>query len=311
MPTRRTSLALAAAALASASLPRLAAAQTQTVRIATTIAESFAVPLFADELGFYKKAGINVEITQYSGGEPSETAVITGNADIGVTTPIQLANAFVHDVPLRLIGWCGQYNAKGQQPAIFVTKDSPLKTPQDLVGKTIGVNALGTMNFLGVAAWLSKNGIDVKQVRAVEVPFPAINAALQRGTIDAGVMAEPYITNNGDSVRLFAPAFEVMGPHWSISCWFARLDYIRSHRPLIKRMMDIAYDTGKYVNAHHEASDPVIAKYSKIPLQTVTAMRHTDFAEGPAPDSARIELDYAFQFNLLPRRVTVEQLMAT
>ena len=103
-------LAAGAAACAGALLPLGTAAQTPaTVRIATTVAESFAEPLFADELGFYKKAGLTVEISRYSGGEPSEAAVISGNADIGITTPIQLSNAVARDVPLRLIGWCGQY----------------------------------------------------------------------------------------------------------------------------------------------------------------------------------------------------------
>ena len=310
--SRRALLSAAAASLAAAALARPSAAQQlTTVNISTTLAEAFAEPLFADELGFYKKAGLAVKISRFSGGEPSETAVITGNADIGITTPIQLANAYVHNLPLRLIGWCGQYSSKAPQPALFVAKNSPIRTAQDLVGKTIGVNAIGTMNFLGIESWLSKNGVDVKKVRPIEVPFPAIPAALQRGTIDAGVLGEPFITSAADNIRMLAPAFDVMGPHWSICVWFSRLDYIRSQQPLIARCMAVAYETAKYVNAHPEATNPIIAKYSKISPETIAAMRHTEFAEAPNPDSARIELDYAYQFKLLPRRVTVEDLMST
>jgi NitT/TauT family transport system substrate-binding protein len=308
--SRRSALATTGVSLAAALLPRSAAAQTPaTVRIATTLAESFAEPIFADELGFYKKAGLTVEITRYAGGEPSEAAVVSGNADIGITTPIQLANAVSHDLPLRLIGWCGQYSKP--QPALYTAKDSPLRTARDLIGKTIGVNALGTMNFLGVATWLTKNGVDVKQVRAIEVPFAAIPAALERGTIDAGVIAEPFITMHAADMRMLAPAFEVMGPHWSICVWFSRIDFIKAQPALIKRCMDVAYDTAKYVNAHPEATNPIIAKYAKIAPETVAAMMHTQFAEGPAPDTVRIQLEAAYRFKLLPRPLTVTDLTST
>ncbi len=307
--SRRAALAAGAAACAGALLPLGTAAQTPaTVRIATTVAESFAEPLYADELGFYKKAGLTVEISRYSGGEPSEAAVISGNADIGITTPIQLSNAVARDVPLRLIGWCGQYSKP--QPALYTTKDSTLRTARDLIGKTVGVNALGTMNFLGVATWLAKNGVDVKQVRAIEVPFAAIPAALQRGTIDAGVLAEPFITMNGADMRMMAPVFDVMGPRWAISVWFSRIDFIKAQPALIKRCMDVDYDTAKFINAHHEAANPIIAKYAKIAPETVAAMQHTLFAEGPALDTVRIQLEAAYQFKLLPRPLTVADLMS-
>jgi NitT/TauT family transport system substrate-binding protein len=308
--SRREALWIGAAALVAATT-RPAGAQNQTLRIATTGAEAFAEPIYADDLGFFKKVGVTVTIDRYSGGEPTIAAVASGHADLGITTPIQLADAVVHGVSARLVGWCGQYSSQEAQPAIYVTKDSPLHTAQDLIGKTIGVNALGTMNFLGVEAWLSKNGVSVSQVHPIEVPFAAMAAALERGTIDAAVLAEPFITDAGDSLRLLAKAFDVMGPHWTVSVWMSSIALIESQPALIRRAMDAAYATAKYVNAHPDAANPIIAKFSKIPPATIAAMRHTHFAEAPDPESARTELAYAYQFKLLPKPVTVEQLMST
>ena len=304
--SRRRLLALTAAA---PFVPARAGAQAGVVRISTTLSEAFAEPFYADDLGFYKRAGISVSITQYSGGETSETAVITGNADIGITTPIQLSNAVVHNVPLRLIGFCGEYNSKSPQPALFVANNSTLRSAKDLEGKTVGVNAVGTMNFLGVQAWLAQNGVDVAKVKAVEVPFPAIAEALNRGTIDAGVIGEPFITRAKGTIRQMATPFEVMGPHWSISCWFSTVDYIRANRPLIKRLMDVAYQTAKYANAHVAETNPILAKYSKLSPDTVNAMMHTTFAEAPDPSTCRLPLQYANKYGILSRPVTVEEMM--
>lgn len=309
--SRHGALRIAGAALALTAMPRAARAQTGTVRISTTSAESFAEPLYADELGFFKKAGLDVSIERYSGGEPSIAAVVSNNADIGITTPIQLADAVSHGLPVRLVGSSGEYSSAAVQPALYVTKDSPLHTAQDLIGKTVGVNALGTMNFLGVEAWLWKSGVPVDKVQPIEVPFAAMPAALERGTIAAAVLAEPFITDAGDSLRMLAPAFNVMGPHWAVSVWFSSIQLIHSQPDLIKRCMDAAYATARYVNAHPDAANPIIAKYSKIPPATIAAMRHTHFAEGPDPGSMRTELAYAYQFKLLPKPITVEELMST
>ena len=74
--------------------------------------------------------------------------------------------------------------------------------------------------------------------------------------------------------------------------------------------MDVAYDTAKFINTHPEAANPIIAKYAKIAPETVAAMQHTLFAEGPALDTVRIQLEAAYQFKLLSRPLTVVDLMS-
>ena len=100
-------------------------------------------------------------------------------------------------------------------------------------------------------------------------------------------MAEPFITPAKDDVRLLAPVFETLGPHWSVSAWFARIDYIRANAPLVKRVIDAAYQTAKYVNAHAAEANQILSKYTKLPVETLNAMAPTEFAEGPAPNTAQ------------------------
>lgn len=159
--------------------------------------------------------------------------------------------------------------------------------------------------------WLAQNGVDPSHVRAIEVPFAQIATSLKRGTIDAGVIGEPFITAGKDDVRMLAPVFDVLGPHWAVSVWFSRIDFIRANRPLIARCMDVAYQTAKYVNAHPEASNPILLKYSKLTPETVSAMMHTPFAESADPNTCRIALEQAYKYKIFPRPVTVEEMMAT
>src|SRR5919109_4513941 len=55
----------------------------ETVRIAVGVDPVFTPWWIAQEKGFYKKYGINAEITQFSGGPALADATMAGEADIG------------------------------------------------------------------------------------------------------------------------------------------------------------------------------------------------------------------------------------
>jgi NitT/TauT family transport system substrate-binding protein len=311
--SRRRALTLALAPLAAAALPVPLRAQSAPapIRCATTGATVFAHPYLAQDLGFFRRAGLNVEITPFPGGQLTITSVVTGNSDIGITTPTQLGAAISHDIPVRMIGYSGQWDAKATWGGLYVTRDSPLRDAKSLEGKTVGVNALSSTNFLTVVAWLTQNGVDPAKVKSIEVPFAEIAAALKRGTIDAGVTTEPFLSASKDELRPIGRVFDSLGTRWSVSCWFSRLDYIRSNGPLLKRVMDAAYESAKVANARHDLANPIISKYSKLPLELVNAMSPVVFAEAPDPAGSRLELEWAYRYKIFTKPLTIEEMMAT
>ena len=63
----------------------------------------------------------------------------------------------------------------------YVRKDSPIRTIADLRGKTVAVNAFGTAADLVLRVILRKAGLDPKKdIQTVEIPFPAIPAAITK-----------------------------------------------------------------------------------------------------------------------------------
>jgi sulfonate transport system substrate-binding protein len=78
--------------------------------------------------------------------------------------------------------------------AFFVLEDSPIRSMADLKGKTVAVNAYGTIVDLPLRILLKKAGLDPKtDVQIVEIPFPAIGAALREKRIDCGSMVLPFM----------------------------------------------------------------------------------------------------------------------
>ena len=56
------------------------------------------------------------------------------------------------------------------------------------------VNGIGNIAQLPFMAWLDRNGGNAKSVKFLELTFPQMLPALQRGTVDAIVCPEPFIT---------------------------------------------------------------------------------------------------------------------
>ena len=90
----------------------------------------------------------------------------------------------------------------------------------DLADKPIGSFSLQGILGLATSAWIDKNGGDSTRVQFVEIAAPRTVAALQRGTIAAGIMIDPFVTAAGDQVRILARPEDALGSRLISTGWF-------------------------------------------------------------------------------------------
>ena len=133
----------------------------------------------AMDKGYYKAEGL--ELAYLSGGPDviPEASLLSKKADICLTT-VETAIKAITDqkAPLVIIGAQYQKNPVG----IVSLASKPLKTPQDLIGKTI---AVPPVNRLTVEAMLKLNGIDKSKVKIV--PYAYDPTPLIKGEIDGSL----------------------------------------------------------------------------------------------------------------------------
>ena len=88
--------------------------------------------------------------------------MIAGSAQIGIASGFLGAiGVFAKGAPVRIIG--GSYTG-GAQVFWFVRADSPVKTPQDLAGKTIGYSTNGSSTHAGILALQKHYKVNFKPV---------------------------------------------------------------------------------------------------------------------------------------------------
>ena len=308
--SRSAFLATVPALAAAAALP--AAAQGTPLRVGATANDTYAEAYYAQDMSFFTKAGLAVEITTFTNGAAVSAAVASGALDIGISNPVQLANAVSHGIPFVFIAGAGQYNTAAPTTVLCVAKDSPIKSAKDFAGQTIAVSALKDITDLGRMAYLEQNGVDASTVKTIELPFAQMGPALARGAVAGAVISEPSLSAGvgGGETRVFAKVFDAIGPRFLISGWFTTRDWYDKNAALAKRYVTAIYQTAKWANANHEQSGAILAKYSKINPDTARTMTRSTYAE--TLNAALIDpmLQLTFKAKITDRLITAAQMIA-
>lgn len=178
---RRRFLALSAATAAAGLLPmgRARAATPFAFQASWINDAEFAGYFTAIDKGWYAEEGL--ELTYLPGGPDviPESALVAGKADLTLTTPDTTVKAIVDQgAKFKIIGAQYQKNPIG----IVSLAKNPIKTPQDLVGKTL---AVPPVNVISVEAMLKISGVDKSQVTIV--PYAYDPTPLISGEIDASL----------------------------------------------------------------------------------------------------------------------------
>lgn len=177
---RRRFLALMAAGAATPLSSRFAHASTSFTMQAAWINDAeFAGYFLALDKGYYADEGL--DLTYLSGGPDviPESSIITGKADLALTTPDTTIKAIVDQgAKFRIIGAQYQKNPIG----IVSLASNPIESPADLVGKTL---AVPPVNVISIEAMLAMNDIDKSDVNIV--PYSYDPTPLIKGEIDASM----------------------------------------------------------------------------------------------------------------------------
>ena len=147
----------------------------------------------AEQLGYFKDEGLQVEISDFAGGAKALQALIGGSADV-------TSGAYEHTIDMQAKGQAvTSFVLQGRAPQIvmgFSTKTMPnYKTIADLKGKKIGVTAPGSSTNMVANFVLAKAGLRPNDVSFVGVGTSAgALAAMRSGQIDAISNLEPVVT---------------------------------------------------------------------------------------------------------------------
>lgn len=264
MTARRTFVAGAAAGAAALFAPRPARSQTLIpLRVAGIPIDVGASCYYAKDMGFFEKHGLNVQLISFANGPAVASALIGGSLDVGDGDASVLSEGHEKGLPFVMIAPSGMYRASSPTSAFLVAKDSPIMSPKDLIGKTIGLASLASYGAAIVFVWLQKQGIKPSDLKIVEVPFFSMPQMLASGRVDAIQAEEPILSMVKDQTRVLGYPGSAIGSQFIEGGYFVTVDFAKQNQDTIRRFNDAIAETDAWANTHHDESYAILAKNSK------------------------------------------------
>jgi len=154
---------------------------------------SSSAPVFiAQDKGYFRDAGLDVELKFFDAAQPIAVATTSGDVDFGITAFTAGLYNLAGKGTLKVIG--GMSREKAGYPLIgyFASNNAyaaGLKTPKDLAGKRIAVTQVGSSFHYSLGLLADKYGFKLADVKIA--PLQSLSnaaAALKGETVDAALL---------------------------------------------------------------------------------------------------------------------------
>ncbi|MDA9425830.1 MULTISPECIES: ABC transporter substrate-binding protein [Bradyrhizobium] len=154
---------------------------------------SSSAPVFiAQDKGYFREAGLEVELKFFDAAQPIAVATTSGDVDFGVTAFTAGLYNLAGKGVLKVIG--GMSREKPGYPLIgyFASNNAyaaGLKTPKDLAGKRVAMTQVGSSFHYSLGLLADKYGFKLSEVKIV--PLQSLSnaaAALKGETVDAALL---------------------------------------------------------------------------------------------------------------------------
>lgn len=205
-----------------------------------------------------KKYGLDIEPLLISGGALGMQALLANSIQMSHNSASAAIGAALRGAPITLIA-----TSENRMSAEIVARPE-IKTPQQLIGKKIGILRFGGSNDTAVQWALRAWKIDPRQVTILQ--SGATNArllALTLGQIDATVLSYPEIyiaRKRGMNVLADIGDFSAY-PNTSVTLTHS---LIEKQRPLAKNLLRSEIESIHYIRTNRDGSIKILKKFLRV-----------------------------------------------
>jgi len=215
----------------------------------------------AQERGFYKKHGLEVESIFIPSTTTSVTSLLAGDVNVENASGSAIASAAVGGVSLVTVACY-----INTLPYELVVQES-VKSAEDLKGKSIGISRVGSAS--DTAAHVLIKGLGLEPIRDVPIiqvgGAPERAAAFRTGRI-VGFPSPPGIINLAKGMPhkvLISTADLPKRFEFPYICINMTRSYLNSRRDTVKRVVMALTEAAHFFKTRKEEAKKIIAKFSK------------------------------------------------
>lgn len=248
------------------------------VRLAYQKMSAYSATFIAQEKGYFKEEGLEIEMILVSSGEVAVDAMLAGKMDVArphTLVPMVLEYTAPGRVKIIELGSNTSDSNTETQPFI-VKSDSNMNSLADLEGKKIAITA-NKLNAVILKIVLSKV-FDPSNTTFIPIPFQEHINALQNGSVDAAAAPEPV-----SSVAIASGNFRYLDSSYTranyivdpfhLACQIVSSQFMKKYPEGAKKLQSAFAKAAKFLSENPAESRVIIAKYTGYPLEVCQRMR--------------------------------------
>lgn len=308
---RSFALGLLAASAVVQPLVPVGAQTPATVRIGGGLNDDLTPVLYALRSGIFSRAGLDIQYLSSSIGAALASAVVGGALDIAKSSLMALITGYDHGVRFKLIAGAAVYSSDAPSSQMCVLKTSSITSHADLAGKTVACSSLRGLDQLGIQALVDKAGGNSASVKFVEIPFSAMQAALEGRKADIANIGVPFLAAALDTGR-----FRTLGDPYAgianrilIAGWFTTQEYVARNPAVVRRFAEAVREASIYTNAHHAETVALLAEYSHMDPEVIRKMQRGTNATTLNERDIQPAIDLAAKYKYISQAFAARDLL--
>jgi len=246
--------------------------------------------LLAQINGLFKKAGLNVVLTQFDGPPPNLQSLVAGAIDVSHnpwTTVIAAYNSGQSD--LRIIGGSGKGGIE------LVAREGSVKSVAELAssantGLKVGTLRLDTLELVTYGT-LKENGRNYGEYKMTFFPsMVGMGEALINKSVDVASLAQPYgatVVSSASGTYL-NDSNQVWGPEASDCVVNVKADYLDKNRSKLETYLHVLDEAAKLRDADFEKALAQLQPIYQVP-QTILSEGLKRQTPQPVLDAAALQ----------------------
>lgn len=148
--------------------------------------ESASIVIVADQLGYFKKQGLDVNLQIFDSGVAATAALNEGKVDIAAPADFVFTSNMHDHQDLRIIAAINKINSI----ELIASTNKGIATPADLKGKRIAVTKTSIAEYF-LGKYLNSNRLKLADITMVNMTPPMMEKEISAGSIDAAIVWSP------------------------------------------------------------------------------------------------------------------------
>jgi len=289
-------------------------AEPTVIRIGVSDTDAAAQPLYAQQTGIFRRAGLDAKIVGGMQGGPVLDGIAAGAIDVGFANIVSIASAIQRGSPVVLLAAGSVYDSRAPLTVLVQSPSSNLRTGKDLNGKTVETpSARMDLATISTMAWIDQHGGDSGTVHFVAgIPLAEVADALKAGRVDVSELTEPHLSvqKRRGAVKVFASTYDAIASTFLIGGYVASKPWVEAHPEAAQHFAAAMRESAHWANTHQAETAPILAAQLKVDPSMVLTMVRSRYGETLSAQLIQPALDVAAKYGAL-KPMKAQELIAS